>query len=92
MEKILRVERIVCDDAEYKYELIEEAATEQCVGAPSRYSIKITMLCFGEYTEASTNFIFTRLERASQTYKSLKENLVTPKNLEYVLIDEKIIC
>ncbi len=88
MEKIVRVERIYSVGAEYKYELLCEEANEKRVGAPPRYSIRITMQVLSEITEAATDFIFNSLEDACSFYELLTKNLATPKNLEYVVADE----
>ena len=92
MKRILRVDRVLCEGAEYKYELIEEEENERLAGSPSHYSIKITMHFLGELTEAETDFIFNSLQDVTAFYELLKNNLATPKNLEYVVIDEKTLC
>ncbi len=90
MEKILRVERAYEDGAEYRYELISEEMSEERVGDVTRYSIRVKMSLCQNKTEATTDFIFTSLERASEFYSLLKKNLVTPLNLEYVIEDERV--
>ncbi len=86
MDITLRVERAFENGAEYKYELYRKQ-----LQAPPSYAIRITMSYLGFVSEATTDFIFSELDTATHIFELLAENLATPSNLQYVLLDEQIV-